>query len=124
MTALARRLSFFANTDPYSIGQFKEENIISHILEMLKNAWQLSFRHVMREANRCADFIAHMGFSLHDEVAILESPPNDLAPLLIQDINGYYCNRDVFARLLGFVPSGYPAKSKATSTHYVIKTCT
>lgn len=49
----------------------------------------------MNEENRCADFLAHMAFYINHEVSVLEGSPDDLAPYLIQNINGYSCDRYV-----------------------------
>lgn len=54
---------------------------------------QTRFRHCFREANRCADTLAHLGGLQDIDFVILESSPMDLVNFLDFDFNGLYLNR-------------------------------
>ena len=54
---------------------------------------QVRFRHIYREANRCADFLASLGTLLETDFIIFTSLPVDLLPFLEADANGMYVNR-------------------------------
>ena len=51
------------------------------------------FRHVYREANKCADLLARIGLLLDNDFIVFSSPPMDLASVLKADANGVYVNR-------------------------------
>ena len=55
---------------------------------------QVRFRHIYREANRCADFfLVRLGTLLENDFTIFTSPPVDLFPFLEADTNGVNVNR-------------------------------
>ena len=54
---------------------------------------QTCFRHIYREANRCADFLAKLGTSFEGDFIVFSSPPVDLACVLEADASGLYVNR-------------------------------
>ena len=54
---------------------------------------QVRFRHIFREAIRCADFLASLGTLLENDFIVFTSLPVDLIPFLEADANGVYVNR-------------------------------
>uniref|UniRef100_A0A7N2MG54 AP2/ERF domain-containing protein n=1 Tax=Quercus lobata TaxID=97700 RepID=A0A7N2MG54_QUELO len=54
---------------------------------------QTSFRHIYKEANKCADFLAKLGTLIESDFIVLSSPPMDLSSILEADANGLYVNR-------------------------------
>ena len=54
---------------------------------------QKRFRHIYREANKCADFLARAGLLLESEFVVFPSPPVDLGSLLEADAVGLFVNR-------------------------------
>ena len=56
-----------------------------------------------REMNQCADFLARKGCYLREDFVIFESSPSEeLDKLLVSDVNGLYCYRQL-ATTLAFV---------------------
>ena len=54
---------------------------------------QTRVKHVYREANRFADFLAKLGTGLQNDFAIFSSPPVDLLSILEDDVCGFSVNR-------------------------------
>ena len=54
---------------------------------------QVSIRHVYREANRSADWLANFSLKLNSEFEFFTGPPVDLISVLEADSHGLYCNR-------------------------------
>ena len=54
---------------------------------------QRRFRHIYREANKCADFLARLGLLLDSEFVVFSNPPVDLASLLEANAIGLFVNR-------------------------------
>ena len=54
---------------------------------------QVRFRHIYREANMCADFLARLGTLLEIDFTVFISSLVDLFPFLEADANGVYVNR-------------------------------
>ena len=54
---------------------------------------QKRFRHIYREANRCADFLARIGTLLKNDFIVFSSSLVDLVSILEADANGLYVNR-------------------------------
>ena len=54
---------------------------------------QTRVKHVYREANRCADFLAKLGIGLQNDFAIFSSPPVDLLFILEDDVCGFSVNK-------------------------------
>ena len=67
--------------------------IMDECKHMANRLHQVRFRHIFREANRCADFLASLGTLLENDFIIFTSPPVDLIPFLEADANGVYINR-------------------------------
>ena len=72
-------------------------SIVSSIMEdckyMISRIPQTCCRHVYREANRCADFLAKVGTSIEGDFTVFHSSPVDLLSLLEEDANGVHVNR-------------------------------
>ena len=54
---------------------------------------QKRFRHIYREANRCADYLARIGTLLESNFIVFSSPPVDLVNYLEADATGLYVHR-------------------------------
>ena len=54
---------------------------------------QKMFRHIYREANRCADFLARIDTLLENNFISFSSPPVDLVSMLEADASSLYVNR-------------------------------
>ena len=61
---------------------------------------QVRFRHVYREANRCADHLAKLGSLMDVDFAIFSCPPVDILPIFEADCHGLFvrrlCSKPVF----------------------------
>ena len=53
----------------------------------------MSIKHIYREANRSADWLANFGLNLDSEFESFADPPVDLILVLEADSHGLYCNR-------------------------------
>ena len=73
------------------------KSIVSSIMEdckyMISRIPQTRCRHVYREANRCADFLAKVGTSIEGDFIVFHSPPVDLISILEDDAIGVHVNR-------------------------------
>ena len=71
--------------------------IVSSIMEDCRHmiTWipQTRFRHIYREANRCADYLAKVGTSIEGDFIVFHSPPVDLLSILEADASWLYVNR-------------------------------
>ena len=54
---------------------------------------QTSFRHIYKEANKCADFLAKLGTLIESDFIVFSSLPVDLSSILEVDANGLYVNK-------------------------------
>ena len=54
---------------------------------------QKMFRHIYREANKCANFLARIGILLENDFISFSNPPVDLVSILEADANGLYVNK-------------------------------
>ncbi|XP_030931190.1 uncharacterized protein LOC115957099 [Quercus lobata] len=77
--------------------QTYSNTIVSSIMDdcrhMATRIPQTSFRHIYKEANKCADFLAKLGTLIESDFIVLSSPPMDLSSILEADANGLYVNR-------------------------------
>ncbi|KAL4343004.1 hypothetical protein AHAS_Ahas11G0035000 [Arachis hypogaea] len=71
-------------------------HIIRKIAEWMKRPWEIIFRHVYREANRCADWLARSIQSQSPGYNFIDLPPSGLQTLLIDDLTGVSISRIVF----------------------------
>lgn len=53
----------------------------------------MRFRHIYKEADRCADFLVRLGTLLENDFTVFSSPPVDLFPFLEDDANVVYVNK-------------------------------
>ena len=64
--------------------------IIRDIKRLLDRQWQVKIKHIYREANRAADFLAsyvqHFNFGCHH----LDAPPTTLHPIFFMIIGGCF----------------------------------
>ena len=63
---------------------------------------QTSIRHVFREANRSADWLANLGLNLDYDFKLFSSSPMDLISCLEADCRGLFCNRPCFEPVFAF----------------------
>ena len=72
-------------------------NIISPILDdcrlLASRIPQIRVKHCFRQANRCADSLARMNFSLDSAFYSFHSPLVDLLDVFEDDLNGVYVNK-------------------------------
>ena len=72
-------------------------NIISPILDdcrsLISHMQQTCIRHCFRQANRCADSLARLGFSQPSDFSFFDSPPVDMINMFEDDLNGVYIDR-------------------------------
>ena len=61
--------------------------------QLISQIPQARVRHIYREANKCADFLAKLGTTLDNEFSIFSSPPVDLLSVLEADACGRSVNR-------------------------------
>ncbi|KAF7811558.1 ribonuclease H [Senna tora] len=69
--------------------------LIHHIKRMLERHWVVVLKHVYRESNKVADFMARMGHSLPLCFHVFESVPQDCCELIMQDAEGFVFPREV-----------------------------
>ena len=81
-----------ALNSPNSPNSFSS-SILKECKHMANRLPQKIFRHVYREANKCADLLARIGLLLDNDFIVFSSPPMDLASFLEADANGLYVNR-------------------------------
>ena len=60
---------------------------------MISKIPQTWIRHIYREANRCANFLAKLGASCEDDFIVFSSPPVDLLSVLEADARGQFVSR-------------------------------
>ena len=72
-------------------------SIVSSIMNDCRHmaTWipQKRFRHIYREANRCADFLARIGTLLESDFIVFSSLLMDLVSILEADASGLHVNR-------------------------------
>ena len=77
--------------------QAHSNTFISSMIEdckhMISRIPQTRIRHIFREANRCADFLAKLGTSCEDDFIVFSNPLVDLVCVLEADANGQFVNR-------------------------------
>ena len=54
---------------------------------------QARVKHVYKEANKCANFLAKLGTSLENDFAMFSGPPMDLLTILEADVCGLAVNK-------------------------------
>lgn len=72
-------------------------SIVSSIMDdcrhMATRILQKRFRHIYKEANKCADFLARISILLDNDFIVFSSSPVDLDSSLEANANGLYVNR-------------------------------
>ena len=68
-------------------------SLIEDCKHMISKIPQTRTRHIFREANRCADFLAKLGTSCEDDFIVFSSPPVDLLSVLEADARGQFVSR-------------------------------
>lgn len=68
-------------------------SIMEDCRQMANRIPLVCFRHIYKEANKCADFLARLGMLLDRDFIVFSSPPVDLASLMEADATGLYVNR-------------------------------
>ncbi|XP_019156957.1 PREDICTED: uncharacterized protein LOC109153558 [Ipomoea nil] len=71
------------------------DTLISDCKALIQAFHSFELKHVLREGNQCADFLANMGQNSQWGTTILAQPPDGLNPLLAHDANNV-----AFSRLL------------------------
>ena len=70
----------------------EEENhpdrILIHDCKVMATELEASIVHILREANRCADILAHMGSEQQEQQVRLLIPPNEVVEELMCDARG------------------------------------
>ncbi|KAK7275735.1 hypothetical protein RIF29_16857 [Crotalaria pallida] len=72
----------------YAAATLVYATVIARIMSLLKRDWLISFKHILREGNRCADFLAKMGANMQTGFTHLDAPPHGLSTLLLDDAMG------------------------------------
>ncbi|MCH80855.1 ribonuclease H protein, partial [Trifolium medium] len=63
--------------------------LICRIQDLISRNWQIQFKHMRREGNRCAYWLANYSFTHNSfDVMMLETPPRELQSILFDDIYG------------------------------------
>ncbi|KAL0016817.1 hypothetical protein SO802_003886 [Lithocarpus litseifolius] len=77
--------------------QARANTVVSSIMDdckyLVTQIPQMSIRHIYREANRSADWLANLGLMLDSDFEFFPDPPVDLIPILEADCRGMYCYR-------------------------------
>ena len=73
--------------------------LVANCREGLKEIPMVRIQHCYREANKCADALAHRGVTLKQDFTIFIDPPSDVAFLLNLDSAGTCFFRDVASGL-------------------------
>lgn len=67
--------------------------LVMDCLSLIREGWVSGIRHIFREGNRCADFLANFAQACPLGVTILRDPPPDIGPLLDADKIGLAIRR-------------------------------
>ena len=77
--------------------QARANTVVSSIMDdcrfLATQIPQMSIRHIYREANRSADWLAKLGLMLDSNFEFFANPPVDLFSILEADCCGLYCYR-------------------------------
>ena len=77
--------------------QARANTVVSSIMDdcrfLATQIPQMSIRHIYREANRSADWLAKLGLMLDSDFEFFANPPVDLFSILEADCRGLYCYR-------------------------------
>jgi hypothetical protein len=73
---------------------------VKQIWLLLEKDWCVEILHVYREANKCADALANIGYTLDYEIEFYEDCPPHISELCIDDRMGFTTPRLVVGRFL------------------------
>ena len=62
--------------------------LLEDVAALVREGWVREVRHIFREGNQCADFLANMAQSYPVGLSVLCTPPPGLLPLLEADARG------------------------------------
>ena len=62
--------------------------IVAAIRDLLTRNWQISIKHIFREANSAADFMANLAHSVPHGLYFFTSPPVGIYSIMLQDMFG------------------------------------
>ena len=68
-------------------------SLINQILLLMEKDWDIDVKHVFREGNKCADFLASYALQLQEGSHFLQDPPFGLEGVLHDDLVGVYQER-------------------------------
>ncbi|XP_057418950.1 uncharacterized protein LOC130713176 [Lotus japonicus] len=72
----------------------KYEAVISRVKLLLKRDWDVRCRHLLREGNAAADFMAKLGVSLSSSLVVFDVQPPGIVPILRTDCMGtWHCRQ-------------------------------
>ncbi|CAI0403203.1 unnamed protein product [Linum tenue] len=80
-----------------SVGTHPHHILISQIRQLLSRDWQVELKHVYREGNVAADFLASLGHSLSVGEHTITAPSPTLNHLLLYDVMGIQTPRFVLS---------------------------
>ncbi|XVF36663.1 hypothetical protein REPUB_Repub19eG0076600 [Reevesia pubescens] len=63
-------------------------SLVGAIQGILQRNWNCKIRHIYREANQCADWMASIQHNVHAGLQVFEDPPHGLRPFLLADTLG------------------------------------
>ena len=67
--------------------------LVQEIMRLITKDWRIEINHVLREGNRCADFLANHAQSLSIDIVNIPNLPVSILELLLQDIIGISSSR-------------------------------
>ncbi|KAJ1410831.1 Ribonuclease H domain [Sesbania bispinosa] len=70
------------------IAYHRYASLIREIRGLFRRDWEASIKHIFREDNYCADYLAKNGAKLDTHLQILEEAPAELKPLILGDALG------------------------------------
>ena len=91
-------------------------SLIQEVRRLILQQWTVKITHVWREANRCADALANVGFSCPVGLYVWDCPPNYVKDILFQDATGEHFPNFVLCNVLGFCLPFELKKKKANHT--------
>ena len=67
--------------------------ILDDCRQLIKQFQNVHIKHCFQQANKCADGLPRMSFSLITDFLIYDSPPMDILDVFEGELNGMYFNR-------------------------------
>ncbi|XP_019163505.1 PREDICTED: uncharacterized protein LOC109159849 [Ipomoea nil] len=69
------------------------DTLIADCKTLMQSFLVFELKHVLREGNQCADYLANLGQGASWGTTILDQPPDDIKPLLVRDANSVTFSR-------------------------------